>query len=153
MTNALIGDASKWRIFAASVDNLLAMFLALFTASRLPGLPDADRLSVAVAAYLGYFFLQEAAWSNTLGKRIFGLCVRKLDGAPCGLGPAFVRTATRLVEANPIIGALPAALMGAFSKRHQRFGDWLSGCVVTRVDALSSEPGAVQQGAEADEAR
>jgi hypothetical protein len=48
MTGPLVGDATKLRIFAASVDNLLAMFFAHFTASRLPELPDTDRLSVAV---------------------------------------------------------------------------------------------------------
>lgn len=154
MTNALVGDATKARIFAASVDNLLAMFVALFTASRLPALPDPDRLSVAVATYLMYFWIQEAVWSNTVGKRLFGLCIRRLNGARCGWGAAFVRTVTRVVEANPVIlGGLPAALLGAFSRRHQRLGDLLSGCVVIRVSDVSSEQGAVQQGVEADEAR
>ena len=153
MTNSLIGDATKSRLFAAGVDNLLAMFVALFTASRVPGLPDPDRLSVAVTSYLLYFFVQEAVWSNTLGKRIFGLTIRRLNGARCGWNAAFVRTATRILEANPVlVGGLPAALLGAFSKRHQRLGDWLSGCVVVRASAVSSELGAVQQGVEADEA-
>jgi len=154
MTNSLIGDATKSRVFAAGIDNLLAMFLALLTASRLPGLPDSDRLSVAVTTYLIYFLVQEACWSNSLGKRMFGLTIRRLNGTRCGWGAAFVRTATRILEANPVLfGGLPAALLGAFSRRHQRLGDWLSGCVVVRASALSSELGAVQQGVEADEAR
>jgi uncharacterized RDD family membrane protein YckC len=152
MTSSLIGDATKFRIFAASVDNLLAMLAALFTASRLPGLPDPDRVSVAVVTYLTYFWLQEAIWSNTVGKRLFGLCIRRLNGARCGWGAAFVRTVTRVVEVNPVVlGGLPAALLGAFSRRHQRLGDLLSGCVVIRASDLSSKHRAVQQGDEADE--
>jgi uncharacterized RDD family membrane protein YckC len=153
MTNRLTGDATKARLFAAGVDNLFAMFLALLIGSRLPGLPDGDRVSVAVTAYLAYFFLQEGIWSNTVGKRMFGLTIRRLEGTPCGWGSALVRTLTRILEANPVLfGGLPAALLGAFSKRHQRLGDWLSGCVVVRVSALSSEHEAVQQRVEADEA-
>ena len=41
MTTSLVGDATKLRIFAASVDNLLAMFAALFTASELSALAAA----------------------------------------------------------------------------------------------------------------
>jgi len=143
MTKTLIGDATKFRIFAASVDNLLAMFGALFTASSLPGLPDSDRVGVAVATYLTYFWIQESIWSNTVGKRVFGLCIRQLNGARCGFWPASIRTATRVVEANPLIGGLPAALLGAFSKRHQRLGDMLSGCVVIRASEVPLEHGAL----------
>jgi uncharacterized RDD family membrane protein YckC len=154
MTPSPIGDASKRRLFAASVDNLLAMFSALLVASRVPEWPDPRRASLAVTAYLMYFFVQEGFWSNTIGKRIFGLTVRRLNGERCGLLGAFVRTATRVLEANPILlGGLPAALMGAFSKRHQRLGDFVASCVVVRTGEPSLELGAVQQGVEADEAR
>jgi uncharacterized RDD family membrane protein YckC len=152
MTTDLVGDASKWRIFAASWDTLLAAFAALLVASRVPGFTDSDRVSVASATYLAYFFVQEGLWSTTLGKRVFGLRVRRLNGSHCGWGRAFVRTITRVVEANPVlIGGLPAALLGAFSSRHQRLGDLLGGCVVVRGASESSELGAVQQGDEADE--
>jgi uncharacterized RDD family membrane protein YckC len=146
MTAQLIGDATKYRIFAASVDNLLAMFLALLVASRFPGLADADRFSVAVVTYLAYFLVQEGAWSNTLGKRLFGLRICRLDGSRCGWNAALVRTATRVLEANPaLFGGLPAALAGAFSKRHQRFGDMLSGCVVVRGTAPQVDHEGVEQ--------
>jgi len=112
-------------------------------ASRFPGLVAADPSSAAVVTYLAYFLVQEGVWSNTLGKRLFGLRISRLDGSPCGWNAAFVRTVTRILEATPILfGGLPAALAGAFSKRHQRFGDMLSGCVVIRATTSQVEHGA-----------
>ena len=152
MPDALVGDATKRRLFAAGVDNLLAMFAALLAASRLPQLPDGVTMSVAVGTYLAYFLVQEALWSNTLGKRLFGLEVRRLDGARCGWTAAAIRTAMRVLEVNPVLlGALPAAIAGSVSKRHQRFGDMLSGCLVVRAGAHEPEHEAVEQGDEADE--
>ena len=132
MTDLLVGDATKRRIFSTSIDNVLSMFVALLVGSRLPELPNSDRVSVAVAAYLAYYLAQEGVWSTTLGKRLFGLRIYKADGSPCGWRSATIRTVTRVVEVNPILGALPAGLAVAFSKRHQRLGDMLSGCVGAR---------------------
>ncbi len=154
MTGYLVGDATKSRLLAAGVDNLLAMVLALLTASRLSLLADADRAGVAVATYLAYYLVQEGAWSTTLGKRLFGLRICHLNGSPCGWNAALVRTATRVFEANPILlGGLPAALAGAFSERHQRLGDMLSGCVVVGARAFRVEREGVQQGDAADGAQ
>ncbi len=133
MTAALVGDATKRRVFAASLDNLLAMFVALLAASRLPEVGDAVAAAAAVVGYLAYFLVQEGIWSNTVGKRTFGLEIRRLGGQRCGWVAASIRTGARVVEANPVLlGGLPAALTGAFSKRHQRLGDMLAGSVVIR---------------------
>jgi uncharacterized RDD family membrane protein YckC len=143
----LVGDATKRRLFAASVDNLLAMFLALLTASYLP--PSADKrlaLGLASIVYLIYFLGQEATWSNTIGKRLFGLQLCRLDGKSCGWRGASIRTLTRIVEVNPILlGGLPGAIVGAISKRHQRLGDMLSGCVVIRVSDVQRRRADVPQ--------
>jgi hypothetical protein len=58
------GDATKVRIFAASVDASLAMMAALLCGSRAPGLSDHARPGVAVGAYLAYFLIQEGLWST-----------------------------------------------------------------------------------------
>ena len=108
----LVGDATKRRLFAASVDNLLAMFVALMTASYVPelGLAAHAPLIAATGVYLAYFLVQEALWSNTVGKRLFGLRLCCLDGSPCGWAEAAGRTATRIIEVNPVLfGGLPAA--------------------------------------------
>jgi hypothetical protein len=91
------------------------------------------RPAIAVAAYLAYFLIQEGLWSTTVGKWLFGLRVCYPDGSRCGWTAAAIRTALRVVEANPLlIGGLPAALTGALSRRHQRLGDMLARCLVTR---------------------
>jgi uncharacterized RDD family membrane protein YckC len=154
MTDSLVGDATQRRLFAAGIDNLLAMFFGLLAASRLPEIAANDRVGIAVGTYLLYFLLQEGGWSNTLGKRLFGLRICRMDGSACGWGAALVRTATRVVEANPVLfGGLPAALTGAFSKRHQRVGEMLSGCLVVRTTSRAAKDGDVQQADAADEAR
>ena len=130
----LIGDASKRRLFAASIDNLVAMFLGLLAASRMPMEAESGALLASALVYLGYFLVQEGSWSNTLGKRLFGLRICRLDGSRSGWDTAFIRTGTRIVEVNPVVfGGLPAALVGAFSRRHQRLGDMFAGSLVVRA--------------------
>jgi uncharacterized RDD family membrane protein YckC len=151
----LVGDATKRRLFAAGVDNLLAMFVALFITSRLPGSSDKNlAMGLAVVVYLSYFLGQEATWSNTIGKRLFGLRLCRLNGESCGGWEASVRTLTRIVEVNPLLlGGLPAAIVGVTSKRHQRLGDMLGGCVVIPASEVEHIHAAVQQSDASDEVR
>jgi uncharacterized RDD family membrane protein YckC len=130
-TADLQGAAGKDRYFAMGIDNTLAAFFALLAGSLLT-LPDSGRMTVVICVFLLYFFLQEGAWSTTLGKRSFGLYVRRLDGSQCGWGAAAIRTAARAIEVNPILpfGALPGAIAVARSRRRQRIGDMLAGTVV-----------------------
>ncbi len=130
----LKGDATKSRLLAAFVDNTLAIILCLLIASKLPGdLSSGVRWTMAIASYLAYFMIQEAIWQTTLGKRLFGLVVVRLDGSPAGWAEAGWRTLLRIGEVNPILlGMLPGGLMVAFSKRKQRIGDLLAGAVVVR---------------------
>lgn len=89
-------------------------------------------MGVAIGVYLLYFLVQEGAWSTTVGKRLFGLYVLRLDGSQCGWFSAAIRTAARFIEVNPILpfGALPGAIAVAVSKRRQRLGDMGAGTVV-----------------------
>ena len=78
-----------------------------------------------------YFWIGEGVWGRTLGKRLFDLRVVRVNGAPAGLGRAFVRTVLRPVDALPV-----AYLLGAFviwlTHRDQRLGDLAAGTVVVR---------------------
>jgi uncharacterized RDD family membrane protein YckC len=132
MSCELEGVAGKGRYFAMGIDNTLAAFSALLTASLLE-LPDGGKMIAAVCVYLLYFVVQEGAWSTTLAKRLFGLSIRRLDGSRCGWRGAALRTAARAIEVNPLLpfGALPGAVAVARSKRRQRLGDMLAGTVVT----------------------
>jgi len=133
MTEDLQGVAGKGRYFAMGIDATVGAALGLLSASRLD-LAREQSMALAMGIYLLYFFVQEAVWSTTLGKRIFGLYVLRLNGLPCGWARAAIRTAARAIEVNPIVpfGALPGAVAVAFTKRRQRLGDLAAGTVVTR---------------------
>jgi len=125
------GDASKDRFFAAWVDSAPATALALISAAAVPNTEIVLRGVVLVAAYLAYFFVSEAAIGTSPGKLAFGLWVRRIEGGPCSIWQAAVRTLARLVEVNPLLlGSLPAGLAILASAHGQRFGDMLAGTVV-----------------------
>jgi uncharacterized RDD family membrane protein YckC len=73
----------------------------------------------------------ESHGGQTPGKRLLGLEVRYLDGTPCDLRAALVRTAFRFVDAFPGM-----YLIGGFAiistKRRQRIGDQAAGTSVYR---------------------
>jgi hypothetical protein len=86
-------------------------------------------LSVAIVAVsLLYFFLCEALWGRTLGKRLLGLRVLMRDGRPATAKGVSLRTLTRIVEDGPI----GLAVFLASGKRRGRFGDLLGDTIVAR---------------------
>ena len=137
----LQGDATKERLFAAGIDNACATLLAIPMASRIPGpFSPVARGVILIVVFLGYFLLQEAIWGATLGKRVFGLRVVRLDGTPAGWSAAFWRTILRVLEVNPVLfGAIPGGLAVTWSKRKQRLGDMLAHTVVVRRADLVQE--------------
>lgn len=78
--------------------------------------------------------LFEGLLSRTLGKMLNGLVIAQLDGQPCSWKQAFIRTAFRALEANPVLGWLPAGIRVVWSRRHQRFGDLYAGTVVVPTE-------------------
>jgi uncharacterized RDD family membrane protein YckC len=112
------------RVIARAIDGLLVGAPFLIPALGL-GLP----LSVAlVSVSLAYFFVCEAVWGQTLGKRIIGLRVLMLDGRPATATAVAVRTLLRLVDDGP----LGLIVFLASGKRRQRTGDLLGGTIVAR---------------------
>jgi uncharacterized RDD family membrane protein YckC len=134
----LIGYGGKGRLFAMMVDNLLAMICAMVAGRMLPSsLSNVAHWVAASIVYLLYFFVQEAAWSRSLGKFLFGLSVVDLQGKRIGWAPAFWRTILRVLEVNPIVlGAIPGAIILARSKRRQRLGDMIGKTVVVHKSDL-----------------
>ena len=137
----LNGEATKWRLFAAGVDNFVASILCVLIAAKLPGeLSAITRWGVAAVGFLLYFLVQEAIWQATLGKRAFGLTVARLDGLSVGWREAGWRTVLRILEVNPLfLGAIPGGLAVTWSKRKQRLGDMLARTVVVRRKPLAAE--------------
>ena len=87
-------------------------------------------LAFSLATFV-YFWVCEARWGQTLGKRLFGLRVVRTDGSRLGYRAAFVRTALRAVDFLPVAYAAGAVTISA-TRRRQRLGDLAAGTVVVR---------------------
>jgi len=134
----LIGDASKARIAAFIIDNLLASLISVLAVGLFQTDSSIVGGGVLVLTYLLYFFIFEMLWSRTPGKFLQGLVVRNIDGTRCSLKAHLIRTLARLLEANPILlGGIPAGIAIFASDRKQRIGDSLAGTVVVSRKAAS----------------
>src|SRR4051794_7592785 len=113
------------RVLARLVDGLVAGAPAIVVA-----LGVGRSLSVfLVSLSLTYFFICEALWGQTLGKRLVGLRVLMRDGRPATASAVSARTVLRLIEDGPI-GLVVMILSG---RRRQRLGDLLGGTIVARA--------------------
>lgn len=133
----LVGDATKARVFAFIIDNLVACLLSLLLVGRINSASEFGGPVIVSLTYLLYFLAFELAFARTPGKMFQGLVVRDIEGGKCSAKQIFIRTLTRIFEANPVLfGALPAALLVATSTQHQRLGDSLAGTVVVPRNAV-----------------
>jgi uncharacterized RDD family membrane protein YckC len=82
-----------------------------------------------ISLTLTYFFLCEALWGQTLGKRVLGLRVLMRDGRPATASAVSARTVLRLIDDGPL-GLVVMLLSG---RRRQRLGDLLGGTIVARA--------------------
>src|SRR5258708_4119142 len=95
---SLTGDASKARIIAFIIDNLVACLIAFLTVGALHSASGMLSGTVLGVAYLAYFFLFELLWSRTPGKFMQGLVVVSADGNRAGLKAHLIRTLARVFE-------------------------------------------------------
>ena len=138
------GVFSPDRMFAAIFDNIFAIMCFFLIASFLReasnSVPDStSNPIVGLSTFLGYllyYFISESLFSTTVGKRMFSLQVRLIDGGRCTWKAAFWRTILRIIEVNPLVcGAIPAGIAILRSKKGQRLGDMIAGTVVTYRDS------------------
>ena len=95
---------------------------------QLSGVPFFIWLVIA----LGYYIVMEAQSGATLGKRLIGLKVVKLEGgASLDLQASIVRNVLRLVDG--LFFYLVGAIVVWTSDKKQRLGDKLAGTVVVRA--------------------
>lgn len=95
-----VGDASKARLIAAFIDNLIGLAFMLIVVGVMPEDFSTARAILIPTGYLGYFILSEALWSRTLGKYLQGLVVRKIDGSRCDWKASLIRNVFRVIEVN-----------------------------------------------------
>lgn len=134
---SLTGDASKARVIAFFIDNLVACLIAFLTVGALHSGSGVLSGTVLCVAYLAYFFLFELLWRRTPGKFMQGLVVVSADGNRAGLKAHLIRTLARLFEANPfLLGGIPAGIAILSSDRKQRVGDSIAGTVVVSKRVL-----------------
>jgi uncharacterized RDD family membrane protein YckC len=137
----LIGDASKARIIAFIIDNLLACLVSFLIVGAIHSENPIVSGTTLGVAYLAYFFCFELFWSRTPGKFLQGLVVRDINGGRCSGKQILLRTAARLLEANPFLfGGIPAGIAVFASAHKQRMGDSLAGTVVVSRQAVLSAP-------------
>jgi uncharacterized RDD family membrane protein YckC len=121
---------------AAALFDLVLQVLAIFALGFVGALfGDAGVVLVAVGGLLvmlGYPILAEAfAGGQTVGKRILGLTVVRLDGSPVTFLGAVIRNVLRVIDILPgtyLVGAVAIFV----SPRNQRVGDIAAGTLVVQ---------------------
>lgn len=87
-----------------------------------------------LAAWLLYFFLLELHTGQTVGKRLAGLRVVRVDGRPVDVMGIGARNGLRLIDGIPglpLVGALSMTLTG---ERRRRIGDLAARTIVVEAD-------------------
>jgi uncharacterized RDD family membrane protein YckC len=119
------------RAFAAILDAILIATIYTLSMAHLPeNLPHAVRVALAALLGLAYYWLSEGLAGATVGKAIAGIEVRRDDSKPCGMLPALIRNALRIVDAIGLY--LVGFLIAHSSPGRQRLGDRLAGTLVVR---------------------
>jgi len=89
---------------------------------------------MAASALIGllYFVLLEGLTGATIGKRLLKIKVVRQDGAPCGIGPALMRTILRIIDVLPFLYIIGMILI-ARSPLKQRLGDRVAKTIVVKA--------------------
>lgn len=133
-----------WRIVALLIDGVVYLILtfcivtAAVAAGRIDETIEADSglalalNAVSIVTILVYFTLLEAAAGITLGKKIVGLRVVRMDGSPIGFRESIIRNVLRLVDGQPAGTFLVAVILVVLTPDNQRLGDLAAKTMVVR---------------------
>jgi len=120
------------RVGAFLADALLVVAVPSAVVGTLTDVSGTVGTAAVGGAFLLYAVATEAAFGQTLGKRLFGVVVVGADGSPCDLRAAAIRNVLRVVD-----GAF-AYLVGVavilLTDDRQRVGDLLADTVVARPE-------------------
>lgn len=88
-------------------------------------------IPLVFAVVVGYYVGLEATTGRTIGKLFCGIKVVNERGEVPSVKAVLIRTATRLLEVNPVLlGGIPAGIIADRSSARQRWGDMLAGTYV-----------------------
>jgi uncharacterized RDD family membrane protein YckC len=111
------------------VYNIYRFALDVPGANRLPTVVGVDIIPVLIF-WLIYFPVIEGVTGQTLGKKLFGIRVLRVDGSNIGLINSFLR---RLLDwLDLAFFGLIAIIVSGMNGRNQRIGDMVAGTVVKK---------------------
>ncbi len=126
------------RAVATIIDTVLLMVVGYIIAMGTGGATTEGFNLVGAPAFLwfliafGYYIFMEGQFGATIGKKLIGLKVVKIDGgAPLDWQAAIVRNVLRLVDG--FLFYLIGAIIVWSSKNKQRLGDMVAHTVVVRA--------------------
>jgi uncharacterized RDD family membrane protein YckC len=108
------------------------LFFMLLAILAVVGAGDVLFILSGLVVYLGYFVVLEAKYGYTLGKKLFDLEVRTVDGNSIGWEEAVIRNILRPIDSLPnfyIIGFLVALA----TDERQRLGDLAAKTIVLKT--------------------
>ncbi|RZH67623.1 RDD family protein [Natrinema altunense] len=141
------GTVLRRRAAATGIDWLVIALLAFSASALLAGL-DADASGGGDAVIGGlillwwlllpptYFVVGEATYGRTVGKSLLDLDVVRIDGSPCTLGDAIVRTALLPLDFLPA-GYCLGAIIASTTDYGQRLGDIAAGTTVVKRERVT----------------
>jgi uncharacterized RDD family membrane protein YckC len=143
-------DVLGRRIGAAIIDLGIVILIVLLVGGIIgndtaAGAPDSarfgtlDRLFILLLSF-GYYWVLEAGWGQTLGKRALGIKVVRADGSKPGVGATFVRTLLRAIDGLPGFYLVGLIAILATGERRQRLGDMAAKTRVVAADAPVDAP-------------
>ena len=135
-------DVLGRRIGAALID-LGLLFATIVPASLIAGQAETAHGRVSFSVHGGaafawlafgwlYYFVCEAAWGQTVGKRLLAIKVTNLKGGRPSFGDFVVRNLLRVIDGLPVLYLL-GFLVALSSPAHQRLGDRGADTIVIRA--------------------
>lgn len=144
-----MGDVTGRRIAAGLIDLGIVLVLVglvggIFgneTAADAPASASFGALDriLAIALVFGYYWITEAVWAQTVGKRVMKIRVVRTDGSEATAGAVFVRTLLRAVDGLffYLVGLITIFATG---ERRARLGDLAAKTKVVAADAPPPPP-------------
>jgi uncharacterized RDD family membrane protein YckC len=119
---------------AHGVDILVVVVPLTYLVPLLPGrlgIPGESVTVIGGPLLLLYMILSEGRFGQSLGKKLFGLKVKKENGKKIGMKEAVIRNLLRVIDVLPMYYIAGIVILFV-NKKHQRIGDLAAKTVVVR---------------------